>query len=179
MRMPVAATLERAPQQVIGRRGPHRPVTDLRAAAAPAPDAVPPDEGAASTGDGPRSTAAGEQPVASDTRGSEVEERLAARIFPAGTVGVTVAVWPVASFEKLRSIQEGLSADPLVERTELLTYEEGEATIRLNFRRAARWPWLRATVERVAAAQIRSGSVTYERGTISLMLTDPHESSGA
>jgi hypothetical protein len=183
MRMPAAASLARETREGTGMRGQPPVVSDLAPDVAPEPasasQALPSDESVTPAVEGALPPVPAQPLVVPDAGTSEAEERLAARVFPSGTVGVMVAVWPVASFEKLRSIQDGLAADPLVDRAELLTYEEGEATLRLNFRRAARWPWLRGTVERVAGAPIRPGSVSYERGTISLTLVDPHEPSEA
>jgi hypothetical protein len=96
--------------------------------------------------------------------------RLEGKVFPAGTIGLLLVLYPVDDFHRLTGIQEGLGAESAVEHIELSSYVPGEARLRLTFRQPVRWPWLRAAIERAAGSPIDLGSLTLERGSVKMGL---------
>lgn len=103
--------------------------------------------------------------MAANTRSEELE-RFDARVFPAGTIGVLVAISPVDDFHGLTMIQERLSAEAVVESVELSSYEFGEARLRLTFRVPTRGRWLRTALERAAGAPLDLAALRFAQGTI-------------
>lgn len=98
--------------------------------------------------------------------GDEALQRFDARVFPAGTIGLLVALAPVDDFHRLTMIQERLGNEAGVESVELSTYESGEARLRLTFRLPARGRWLREVIERAAGAPIDLPSLHFQQGVV-------------
>jgi hypothetical protein len=98
--------------------------------------------------------------------GAPAEPDLESRLFPAGTIGVLVALSPVDDFRRLAMIQERLAQEAPVEHVELTSYEFGEARIRITFRQPARGPWLKEALERAAGAPIAPEAIVVDQGTV-------------
>jgi hypothetical protein len=101
---------------------------------------------------------------------SEELARFDARAFPAGTIGLLVALSPVDDFHRLTMVQERLSNEAGVESVELSSYEYGEARLRLTFRTAARGRWLREALERAAGVPLDPASLRFDKGVVSARL---------
>lgn len=144
-------------------------------AALPEPEPAPPPSVPAETIAPPAETPRPEPAASAMTPAlSELESR----VFPAGTIGVLVALSPVDDFYRLTMIQERLALEPLVEHVELSSYEFGEARIRLTFRQPVRWPWIRAAIEAAAGAPVAPEGVTPGQGIIHVRLATPPRTVG-
>lgn len=135
-----------------------------RPAPVPSPPALHDD---AVAGD---AAAGASEPVAArvpggDTAPVEDEDR-ARRVFPAGTIGVLVALRPVPTAARLTLLIDRLADAPAIEQIERRDHVDDVATLRLTFREPVPWPELRALLEGAAGARIDPAAVQFARGEV-------------
>lgn len=125
--------------------------------------------------------AAGEPqpPAAASPAGSVEHTRWDSRVFPAGTVGITLALRPVRDPQQAQLIAARLSTQPGLEHVELQPVESGQARYRVTFRQPTPWPVLRSAVEAASETTIDPAGVAMARGLVCLALGSGGEAAAA
>jgi hypothetical protein len=100
----------------------------------------------------------------------EEEARLDARVFPAGTIGVVLAITPIEDAARLAAIAGGLATEPAIEHAEPEGWEEETGRVRVTFRRPVPWPEMRALVASAAGRGIARAVPGATRGEVRVLL---------
>jgi hypothetical protein len=96
---------------------------------------------------------------------------LLGRLFPGGTIGTRVELWPPPDAAVVQAAVARLTSEPLVEHVDAASGQT--ASLRLSLRSPVRWPELVPLLERALPGAFQEEAASWVDGVLRLTLAQP------